>query len=240
MFERTISFWRRWVGKGESSAGMGEERRLWVRHPASLTTTVRPNNNGKSVRVSSKLRNISRGGIHLEVDHAFESGQLIAVELPLANSTRMQSVLACIVRVVPEGPGRWALGCIFSQDLDDDDLAGLGGRRVKHDDHDKRTWMRFATDIHAVIEMVGDIRSEKFEAKVLNVSASGVSLQTSERIEAGVLLNVDFLDRDESKRRTILACVVHVSPGDYNGEWVLGCNFIRSLSEEDLKGLVCN
>ena len=239
MFERTFSFWRRLVGKGESSLHKDEERRLWVRHPANLSTTVRPTSNGKSLRISSKIRDISRGGVHLVVDHAFEPGQLITIELPLAGSDGTQSVLACIVRVVKEGQGQWALGCIFSQELADDDLAGLGGRRVKHEASDKRTWMRFASDMQAFVQSVGDIRNEKHRAKIVNVSASGVLLEVKTRIEAGVLLNVDFLDKDESVRRTILACVVHVSPGDEgDGGWALGCNFIRSLSEADLVGLV--
>jgi len=237
MFERTFSFWRRLVGKSEPSANPNEERRLWVRHPANLSTTVRPNSNGKSVRVASTVRDISRGGVHLIVDYAFEAGQLITIELPLADSDRTQSVLACIVRVVAEGPGKWSLGCIFSQELAEDDLAGLGGKRVKHDASDKRTWMRFATDIRANLQAVGDIRNQTYKAKVLNVSASGVALQARERIEAGVLLNVDFLGENETVRRTLLACVVHVSPGD-DGDWALGCNFIRSLSEEDVKGLL--
>lgn len=236
MFERTFSFWRRLVGKGEASRN-DEERRLWVRHPANLTTTVQPNSNGRSLRLSARIRDISRGGVNLLVDHTFEPGQLITIELPLAGSEQMQFVLACIVRVVREASGHWALGCIFSQELSDDVLAVLGGKRVKHDANDKRTWMRFASDVRARIQSVGDIRNENYDAKVLNVSASGVGLQVAERIEAGVLLNVDFLDRDESVRRTILACVVHVSPGD-DGEWSLGCNFIRSLSEADLVGLV--
>jgi c-di-GMP-binding flagellar brake protein YcgR len=236
MFERTYSFWRRLVGKSEP-ARTDEDRRLWVRHPANLTTTVQPTNNGRSLRLSARIRDISRGGIHLLVDHSFESGQLITIELPLAGSEQMQFVLACIVRVTREPGGHWALGCIFSQELTDDILAQLGGKRVKHEESDKRTWMRFVSDVHARIQSVGDIRNESYHAKVLNVSASGVGLQVEHRIEAGVLLNVDFLDQDEAVRRTILACVVHVSPGE-NGQWSLGCNFIRSLSEGDLVGLV--
>jgi hypothetical protein len=74
---------------------------------------------------------------------------------------------------------------------------------------------------------------------VLNVSASGVGLETKERIDAGVLLSVDLLDNQNTVRQTMLACVVHVtrSPAG-SDEWALGCNFIRSLSEEDLNGLL--
>jgi len=236
MFERTFSFWRRLVGKSESRSQRDEERRLWVRYPADLATTVQPTANGSALRISSRIRDISRGGVNLLVDHEFEAGELITIELPLADRDDTQSVLACIVRVTRED-GQWALGCVFSHELADDDLEGLGGRRVKHEASDKRTWMRFETNIHARFQKVGDPANKAFAAKILNVSASGVGLQASERIEPGVLLSVDLLDSHDAVRRTMLACVVHVSrEGD--GEWALGCNFIRSLSEADLSGLL--
>jgi hypothetical protein len=128
MFERTFSFWRRWVGKSGEAAHAREERRLWVRYPASLATAVHPNTNGTSSRFPSQVRDISRGGVNLLVEHEFEAGQLISVELPLAGKGETQHVLACVVRVAAVGPSQWALGCVFSHELAEEDLEGLGGR----------------------------------------------------------------------------------------------------------------
>lgn len=241
MFERTFSFWRRWVGKPSEAPRKNEERRLWVRYPADLTAIVQPTANGSSTRLSSRVRDISRGGVNLLVEHEFQAGELISVELPLGDQNETQLVLACIVRVNEEAPGRWALGCVFSHELADEDLHGLGGKRVKAAPSDQRTWMRFQTKIHAQFQKVGDPASTTHEAMVLNVSASGVGLQTQERIEPGVLLSVDLLDNENAVRQTMLACVVHVSRAEGESAastWALGCNFIRSLSEEDLKGLL--
>ena len=237
MFERLISFWRRLMTQGGESARSDEERRLWVRYPAQISTTVSPTTNNESLRILSHIRDISRGGVNLVVDHAFERGEHISIELPLQGKEQKQTVLACIVHVAEEKPGEWRLGCVFAQELTDDDLTGMGGQKVKHDPGDQRQWVRFATNIHAHFQKVGDERNLRYQAKVFNVSASGVGLEVENRVDTGSLLSVDLLDNQETVRQTMLACVVHVSPSD-GGAWSLGCNFIRSLSEEDLSGLV--
>ncbi len=237
MFEHIFSFWRRLLSQGPQPERSEDERRLWVRYPAQLNTTVSPTSNSESMRLLSQIRNISRGGVHLRVHHAFKPGEHIAIELPLEANGRTQTVLACIMRAVEEEPGVWALGCIFAQELTDGDLAALGGQRVKHDPGDQRTWVRFATSVHAHFQKVSDEGNVKYGARVFNVSASGVGLEVKERIDTGALLSVELLDEKETLRSTMLACVVRVAPSQAGG-WDLGCNFIRSLSEEDLRGLV--
>jgi len=72
---------------------------------------------------------------------------------------------------------------------------------------------------------------------VLDISASGVGpagwIATSEN---GTLLSVELHNATGTKERTMLACVVHVT-SQSDTAWGLGCNFIRSLSEEDLRAL---
>ncbi len=58
-----------------------------------------------------------------------------------------------------------------------------------------------------------------------------------EPVGAGMLLSVELHGATGPSARTILACVVHVTPRG-EGEWALGCNFIRSLTEQDLQALV--
>jgi hypothetical protein len=56
-------------------------------------------------------------------------------------------------------------------------------------------------------------------------------------VENGTLLSVQLQNPTGTAQRTMLACVVHVSPRGKK-QWGLGCNFIRSMSEVDLKALV--
>jgi hypothetical protein len=245
MLERTFRFWRRWVGKDNpappapapSGAGNGSaDRRLWVRYPADLITNVHLADQPNPAKRPAMVRDISRGGANLLLDQEVQPGQLVNLELPSAAEGAYQ-VLACVVRSEVEPSGRWALGCVFSRELSEEDLNRFGARRVRHAPEDKRTWMRFTTKLKATFQHIGPTDSPRCDAEVLNISASGVGLAVAQPVEAGALLNLDLVAKDGAASRTILACVVHVSqPGDQR--WALGCNFIRELSEEDLKALV--
>src|SRR5262245_22884203 len=129
MFARTFSFCRRLVGT-EARRGSGtaveEDRRLWVRDPGNLEATFEPAEPSDQDRLSAEVRDISRGGANLVVERAFQPGDLLSLELPgLADSSRA-TVLACIVRVRSSAKGKWELGCVFSRELNDDDLQGFG------------------------------------------------------------------------------------------------------------------
>jgi c-di-GMP-binding flagellar brake protein YcgR len=239
MFERTFSFWRRLVSKVQHPpAAAPQDRRLWIRYPAELETNVQLASEAlQQSRFSASVRDISLGGAHLLVDRAFETGQMLSLELPQAGSEESHTVLACIVRVVPLGEGQWALGCVFSRELTDEDLEGFGAKRVRHPPSDQRTWMRFPINLKANFQIIGDPANRSFSAQVINLSANGVGLEVTLAIDAGALLSVDLIGTEEKVIRTILACVVHVTTKSSN-HWSLGCNFIRQLSEEDLKALI--
>ncbi len=240
MFGRTFSFWRRLVGRDvPASDEANADRRLWVRYPADLHTNVQLA--GGAVlenRISAEVRDISLGGVNLVVGQSFNTGQLLSVELPHIGDADRHTVLACVVRVVLEGPGAAVPGCVFSRELTEEGpVEGFGAKRVRHAPSDQRTWMRFATRLTATYQKIGAADTENHSAQVINVSASGVGLLVTAEVEAGALLSVDLTSTDGKFVRTILACVVHVSTQS-NGSWALGCNFIRELSEEDLKALI--
>ncbi len=237
MFERTFSFWRRLVGKPSApSQEAPAERRLWVRYPANVQTAVQVADRSiPQQRFQAQVRDISLGGANLVVDSPFESGQMLSVELPCYEGAETHTVLACVVRSENEN-GHWALGCVFSRELTDEDLQGFGARRERHPHSDQRTWMRFRTDRRAIFQKVGGVENQNFTAQVINLSASGVGLCVAIPVDNGTLLSVR-LEGSDGEARTILACVVHVAHQE-GGDYALGCNFIRELSEEDLKALV--
>jgi hypothetical protein len=239
MFERTFSFWRSLVGKNTPPTAEDQiDRRLWVRYPADVQANVQ-NAAGPILenRVSAQVRDISRGGAHLLVDRPFEVGQMISLELPKGSKEETHTVLACVVRANGEESGQYALGCVFSRELSEEDLDGFGAKRVRHPSDDQRIWMRFATNLRANYQKIGDPRNQNYYARVINLSASGVGLEVTEAVEAGALLSVDLIGAEAKIVRTILACVVHVTTQSKES-WALGCNFIRELSEEDLNALI--
>jgi hypothetical protein len=244
MFGRTFSLWRRWVRRSEEQAGPAAgERRVWVRYPANLETTYLPAEAEGSSRQSARVRDISAGGANLLVNRAFKPGELLSLELPVGPGELGElgegdtSVLACVVRVVPQGKGEWALGCIFSRELSEDDLQSFGARREKHAPSDQRTWMRFPCNVKASYQRVANGDSGVHPAQVLNISANGVGLLVSQPIQTGTLLNVDMFPAGGAAKKTMLSCVVHVNSQGAD-QWALGCNFIRELNESDLNGLL--
>lgn len=239
MLDRTFSFWRRLVRRpakpARAAATEEAERRVWVRYPANLQATWQAAQ-APEERLSARVRDISRGGINLVVQRRLQPGDLLSVELPRSDQAT-HSVLACIIRVEPLAEGEWALGCVFSCELGDEDLEGFGARRVRHSPSDQRLWMRFPCNIKATYQKVASPESPAESARVLNISASGIGLLVPQLVDTGTLLSLDLQPHGNNETRTMLACVVHVNP-QASGEFALGCNFIRELSEQDLHALL--
>ena len=240
MFERTFSFWRRLVKGGNDSTtnldgAAADERRLWIRYPADLETNVQLSPRTLPIKSPARIRDLSRGGANLLLDHEVQPGQVIHLEIPHPTEGDF-SILACVVRAQREPSGKWALGCVFARELPQDDLQELGASRVRHAPEDKRIWMRFPTALRASFNPISAHDGPAIEAEVYNLSANGVGLLVTGRIEPGVLLNVKLTSHDRVVTRTLLSCVVHVSQRE--GQWALGCNFIRELSDEDLRAMI--
>jgi hypothetical protein len=241
MFAQTALLWRRMVGKeaqpGQALPDQGDERRVGIRYPASLQTTVRPVHAAGQERFTARLHNISRGGIHLIVDRPFEPGGLLSVELPGADAHPPHTVLACVVHVRPHAPGEWAVGCTFSQELGAGELRAFAARREKPPaPDDQRGWVRVPCDVRATCRVVPAAVEEPWTAQVLNLSPSGIGLVVERAIDNGTLLNVELQGNAGQAPLNILACVVHVNERD-GGRWALGCNFIRELTDAELRAL---
>jgi PilZ domain len=236
MFQNLISLCRRVVGASpptvESSA---DERRVWVRHPSGAETIVQPIQNGSVARLSARVRNVSRGGTNLIVNKCFNPGDMLSIELPGSDAARTSAVLACIVHVNPAGPEQWALGCTFSEELNDEDLASFGARRERPSEPENRAWKRFDCSVKAEYQLVSDVEKQTWPADVVNISAGGIGLQVARGVEMGALLSLK-LQGSKGHTRNVLACVVHVIAS--GGDWLLGCNFIHELSEADFKALL--
>lgn len=243
MFERTKSLWQRLIhGPARERAGAGTtvdelDRRVFVRHPIDLPTTYQAGASVKSTRLPAQLRDISLGGVNLEVDRPFEPGELLSVELPGLDEQTTTLALACVVHVNRLAGRRWSVGCTFSRELSEADLQAFGARKQPTEPDDPRTWQRFPGKLQATYQTVGTAGSAPKMAQVFNISPCGVGLLVEESVENGTLLSVELRSADATAHRVMLACVVHVT-SRADGRWALGCNFIRSLSEPDLRALL--
>src|SRR5688572_19918432 len=111
MLQRFFSLLRQVMGKQSGGAAPdNEQRRVWVRYASVARTTVQPVENGGDGRLSGRVRNVSRGGVNLVVDHHFTPGDMIAVEVPRDRPEETETVLACVIHVTPASDGHYSLG----------------------------------------------------------------------------------------------------------------------------------
>jgi hypothetical protein len=238
MLERTVSLLRRLVGIDAPLAldpGPDEtDRRASARYRTELEVVCRPAGDALAETLTGRVLNISLGGIRLVVDRRFEPGDLLSIELPGVEGRPSHTVLACVVHVTPLSRGEWTLGCNFSCELTDGDLAAFGARRQRAvPPDDQRAWHRFPCDVQASCEPVGD--GGRWPVQVLNVSASGIGLLSRVSVPTGRLLTLAMRGPQGDPPLRVLACVVHATQqGD---DWALGCNFIRELKEQELESL---
>ncbi len=242
MFERTVSFWRRLVNRKPTLADGGgtvvaeDDRRAWHRIPTDFATTLQSVGGGDGKPLAARITNISLGGVFLVTTRSLSEGELVSMELPCASDAERSTVLACVIHVNRQANGRWAVGCTFARELNDEDLAAFGAKRQRPEPPDQRRWVRFPGNLTASCLAVALPASVPFAAEVFNISASGVGLRVREEVANGTLLSIELRAAHGDFGRTMLACVVHVTAqADHTQE--LGCNFIRSLSEADLKAL---
>jgi c-di-GMP-binding flagellar brake protein YcgR len=240
MFEQTAALWRRLLGRpapaNVTSTTAEEERRVWVRFPADLKTRVVVPNGADEPGLSARICDISRGGAKLVIARAFEPGSMLTIVLPSAQGKASLAVLACVVHCDAAGANEWHVGCSFSAELDDDDLSCFGAAKARPLGPDGRNWTRFPCDVTAMVQRLSDDDPTRYSAHVRDISASGVALIVDTEIPTGTLLNAE-LHGASGRTFTILACVVHVAPAPDGGH-ILGCNFIRELSERDLQALM--
>lgn len=214
-----------------------DDRRAWTRHISTVQTHV-ASLRGEKQRLEANIVDVSRGGIKLTVNQKIEAGEMLNIEIPPEEDSQSSSTaLACVVHVHQLDSGEWNLGCAFSEELNDDDLRGFGIHRPKSGIAEKRDQVRFACNVKASFERTDD-ESQTWEAQVSNISSGGVALVVDSPIDNGTVLNLRLRSGTRDEERKLLACVVHVTEQSDDKVWLLGCNFIRELSQSDLKALL--
>jgi c-di-GMP-binding flagellar brake protein YcgR len=209
---------------------------VWVRYPSQIETTFQPTHPPGGQPAQAQVRDVSQGGISLVVDRPFEPGAMLCIELPTIVKGTSTTVLACVIHLRAERPGRYVVGCTFSSELTEAELATFGAKRARPEPGDRRSWVRYPCEVTATYSLVSGDEQPSRPAQVLNISAGGVALSVREPLETGTLINVVLRAARGPFTRTILACVVHVTK-TADGGVAAGCNFIRELTQDELRAL---
>ena len=115
--------------------GTGEDRRLFPRHSTDVETRCRAL--ADDIDVIARIRNVSRTGAKLTVPRAVPEGTMIRIDLPVASGGASTTILACVTNSKEVSPTEWALGCMFSLELPEDD-EGAGGQKEAAGSADQR------------------------------------------------------------------------------------------------------
>jgi hypothetical protein len=241
MLRSVFTLWRHLIGVASEAQAVSvqDDRRLWDRHATDLQGNVQVAKKGARDKTLASVRDLSCAGANLLLDRPLAPGQMLSLELPTADDV-VRTVLAYVVRCIPHRDGTWSLGCLFARELSIMDLNSLGAPKVPASEDDKRIWVRYdcvRCPVRANYRKVGDSAGESQPVQVLDISAAGIGLSVPSPLDAGSLLTLDLLDKSGQKALTILACVVHTT-SRVGGEYAVGCNFIRELSEEELQSLL--
>jgi hypothetical protein len=112
----------------EQSASVHAERRAFVRLASDLAASARPSERGHDVGWPGRVRDISRGGVGLLLQHRFRPGTDLTIELRENSGKLLRTVDARVAHasaVLDDGNPCWLLGCSFAQPLTDEELQAL-------------------------------------------------------------------------------------------------------------------
>src|SRR5262249_11245335 len=101
---------------------------------------------------------------------------------------------------------------------------------------DRRGAARYPSSLRVVCYPASGSLAERRQARVRNVSKTGIGLHVDRRWEPGTELVVEFPAEAPNKPRLLRVRVVHATP-QIGGCFLIGCQLQSPLSDEDVKAL---
>ena len=102
---------------------------------------------------------------------------------------------------------------------------------------DRRIAQRFPVKVQATGHILGPRGGNTWVATITNISATGIGLLHRCRVKPGTVLVIKLQGNNQRVSRPLPVRVMHATPQD-NDEWLLGCAFVRKISEEELQTLI--
>src|SRR5262245_61932127 len=99
---------------------------------------------------------------------------------------------------------------------------------------ERRAFRRYPADLEAPCRTLAGTRADAWRARVFNISTAGVGLVLDGRCEPGTVLAIDLSGAAADGPKTLLARVIHATPGP-GGTWLVGGSFLRRLDGEALQ-----
>ncbi|HZT81992.1 MAG TPA: PilZ domain-containing protein [Gemmataceae bacterium] len=102
---------------------------------------------------------------------------------------------------------------------------------------ERRATVRYETDLLGACRPLTARLDKPAEATVRDLSAGGIGLLATRRFEPAALVAVEVFPHGDASPALLVARVVHATPWD-DGRWLLGCQFVRPLGDDELRDLL--
>jgi hypothetical protein len=202
-----------------------QDRRASVRFVGEISTFCKPAVIENYEPVPAIIDDLSGGGLCLLLSEPFRPGTLLRVDWPGATPGAYYPIEVCVLRTQKSTSGVWSLGCCFVQEFADADLEAFGGRKEPGTSPDPRRWARYPCEFRAYCDWITSDRHERLPGTVLDVSPISLGVLVSKPVDAGAVLSLQLPDM----KMSMLVCVARIEPR--GSDWIIGCLFVRKLSE---------
>lgn len=98
---------------------------------------------------------------------------------------------------------------------------------------ERRACVRLESQARGSCQSLSMQREADWEAKVRDISCTGVGLLLPRRFEPGALLTIELTEAAEGRRRLLLARVARAVPQS-EGHWLIGCTLANPLTEDEV------
>jgi PilZ domain len=220
----------------DSGVAQGQDRRASERYPCSLRSDCHPLAGERTDSWRAQVQNIATGGIGLMLKRRFEPRTVLVIGLENPEQGFARTMLARVVHAAAQGDGTWYVGCAFLRELGEDDLRACGAEGIRPAGPDCRAWVRVSCDIDSFCREHGEGTSDRWPVKVVNVSPAGLALVVSRPVPKGALLTVELPTAEGQAAREVSVRVVEAQARPEE-EWLLGCEFVEQLGEDELRRL---
>jgi PilZ domain len=197
-------------------------------------------------RWSATARDISQGGIRLQISRRYEPGATLAIELPAKVGQENCVFFAKVIHVRPEQAGLWMHGCQFISPLSQDELKRLLGTDQRdgffpEDQPQAVPVSSFTVGQTVPTPMAADTRAEKsnvfqvrfqlvtFQGTLANCLIKRLSVPKSWPLAAGKKVTIRGGDPTAwALRVQVIQCARH------EDRWTLQCRLMQGPGTADV------
>jgi hypothetical protein len=182
-------------------------------------------------RFAAQVLEITPARMKLLSRWAMPPGLQMLVELPHPKTGQpVGLVMANLLQAKSLMDGKWELTCQFATELTDEDLRPFARQITmpQPESREQRRGPRFACKAPAFYQVLRYIDTHNWPGEVTNISANGLAMLVRQALDVGTTLRVEI-----GPALRLTACVVRLDIRSAK-EWLVGCNFLRRLSDKEI------